>query len=96
LRPARWLEQDNFAVPARKMPTNGKTLSRRRTLNQPANNRKTKPELKRKAQRFALVAVGRARKMFGSRKNSKPEKCLKMPQNPHRPLHALLDPATIY
>jgi hypothetical protein len=28
--------------------------------------------------------------MFGSRKNPKPEKCLKMRQTPHRPLHALL------
>jgi hypothetical protein len=28
--------------------------------------------------------------MFGSRKNSKPEKCSKMPQNPTRQVHALL------
>ena len=28
--------------------------------------------------------------MFGSRKNSKREKCLKMPQNPTRQVHALL------
>jgi hypothetical protein len=28
--------------------------------------------------------------MLGSRKNSKPEKCLKMPQNPTRQVHALL------
>jgi len=28
--------------------------------------------------------------MFESRKNSKPEKCLKMATNPTRPLHALL------
>src|SRR5512136_1485929 len=35
----------------------------------------------RAAQRFALLAGGRAWTMFGSRKNSKPEKCSKMPQN---------------
>jgi hypothetical protein len=34
--------------------------------------------------------VGRAGKMPESRKNPKPEKCPKMRQNPHRPLHALL------
>ena len=28
--------------------------------------------------------------MFGSRENSKPEKCSKMPQNPTRQVHALL------
>ena len=28
--------------------------------------------------------------MLGSRKNSKPEKCSKMPQNPTRQVHALL------
>jgi hypothetical protein len=28
--------------------------------------------------------------LFGSRKNSKPKKCLKMQQNPQRPVHALL------
>ena len=44
----------------------------------------------RAAQRFALLALGRAWTMFGSRKNSKPEKCSKMPQNPQRPVHALL------
>jgi hypothetical protein len=32
--------------------------------------------------------------MFGSRKNPKPEKCLKMPQTPTRPLHALLGALT--
>jgi hypothetical protein len=42
------------------------------------------------AQRFALLAGGRAWILFESRKNSKPEKCLKMPQNPQRPVHALL------
>src|SRR6266542_7110862 len=42
------------------------------------------------AQRFALLALGRAWIMFGSRKNTKPEKCLKMPQNPQRPVHAVL------
>jgi hypothetical protein len=42
------------------------------------------------AQRFALLALGRAWILFGSRKNSKPEKCSKMPQNPQRPVHALL------
>ena len=44
-------------------------------------------------ERFALPACGRAWIRFGSRKNSKPEKCLKMPQNPTRQVHALLDPA---
>jgi hypothetical protein len=41
-------------------------------------------------QRFALLALGRTEILFGSRKNSKPEKCSKMPQNPQRPVHALL------
>jgi hypothetical protein len=44
------------------------------------------------AQRFALPASGRAGKMPESRKNSKPEKCSKMPQNPTCRVHALLDP----
>lgn len=34
------------------------------------------------AQRLALLALGRAWTLLGSRKNSKPEKCLKMRQNP--------------
>jgi hypothetical protein len=42
------------------------------------------------AQRFALLALGRAWILFRSRKNSKPEKCLKMATNPQRPVHALL------
>ena len=42
------------------------------------------------SQRFALPACGRAWTLFGSRKNSKREKCLKMPQNPTRQVHALL------
>jgi hypothetical protein len=42
------------------------------------------------AQRFALPACGRAWIRFGSRKNSKREKCSKMPQNPTRQVHALL------
>jgi hypothetical protein len=46
--------------------------------------------LARKHPTVCVVAVGRAWILFGSRKNSKPEKCSKMPQNPHRPLHALL------
>jgi len=37
-----------------------------------------------------LVVVGRAGIMPESRKNPKPEKCLKMATNPHHPLHALL------
>ena len=40
--------------------------------------------------RFALPACGRAWTLLGSRENSKPEKCLKMRQNPQRPVHALL------
>jgi len=39
------------------------------------------------AQRFALPACGRAWTMLGSRKNPKPEKCSKMPQNPQRQVH---------
>jgi hypothetical protein len=35
-------------------------------------------------------ALGRAWILFGSRKNSKPEKYLKTAQNPQRPVHALL------
>jgi len=42
------------------------------------------------AQRLALPACGRAGIMPESRKNSNPEKCLKMPQNPTRQVHALL------
>jgi malate synthase len=42
------------------------------------------------AERFALPACGRAWILFGSRKNSKRGKCLKMPQNPTRQVHALL------
>jgi hypothetical protein len=42
------------------------------------------------SQRFALPACGRAWIRFGSRKNSKRGKCLKMPQNPTRQVHALL------
>ena len=38
-------------------------------------------------QRFALLALGRAWILFGSRKNSKPEKYLKMGQNPQRRVH---------
>jgi hypothetical protein len=33
--------------------------------------------------------------MFGSRKNLKPEKYLKMPQNPTRQVHALLGGALL-
>jgi hypothetical protein len=42
------------------------------------------------AERFALLALGGAWILFGSRENSKRGKCLKMPQNPQRPVHALL------
>jgi hypothetical protein len=42
------------------------------------------------AQRFALAAGGRDEIRFESRKNSKPEKCLKTAQNPTSRLHALL------
>jgi hypothetical protein len=55
------------------------------------------PSLKQKilcfgeaAERFALLALGRAGNLLGSRKNSKLEKCLKMAQNPQRPVHAVL------
>jgi hypothetical protein len=44
------------------------------------------------SQRLALLALGRAWILFGSRKNSKPEKCStrSVPQNPHRPVHIIL------
>jgi hypothetical protein len=42
------------------------------------------------AQRSALLALGRAWILLGSGKNSKPEKYSKKPQNPQRPVHALL------
>ena len=42
------------------------------------------------AQRFALLALGRAWTLPGSRKNLKPENALRMPQNPQRPVHAVL------
>src|SRR5258705_13775983 len=38
------------------------------------------------AQRLALLAGGRAWTLLGSRENSKPEKYLKMPQNPQHTL----------
>jgi hypothetical protein len=41
------------------------------------------------AERLALLALGRAWTLLGSRKNSKPEKCSKMPQNPTRQVHAV-------
>jgi len=40
--------------------------------------------------RSRSMALGWAWILFGSRKNLKPEKCLKMRQNPQRPVHALL------
>jgi len=46
-------------------------------------------DLEGACQRFALPACGRAWILFGSRKSPKPEKCLKMPQNPTRQVHAL-------
>jgi hypothetical protein len=42
------------------------------------------------AQWFALLALGRARTLLRSRKNLKPEECLKTAMNPRRPVHALL------
>ena len=42
------------------------------------------------AERIALPACGRAGILLGNRKNSKPEKCLKMAQNPTRQVHAVL------
>jgi len=41
------------------------------------------------AQRFALLALGRAWILFGSRENSKPEKCSKSRTVPTCRLHAL-------
>jgi len=41
-------------------------------------------------QRFALLALGQAWTLLGSSINSQPEKCLKIAQNPQRPVHALL------
>jgi len=37
-----------------------------------------------------VLAAGRARTILGNRENSKPDNCSKMPQNPRRPVHALL------
>jgi|CXWL01.1.fsa_nt_gi hypothetical protein len=48
------------------------------------------------AERFALPASGRAGKMPESRKNSKPEKCLKNAQNPTCRVHALLGAFEFY
>jgi hypothetical protein len=42
------------------------------------------------AQRLALAAGGQDEIRFESRKSPKPEKCLKMRQNPTSRLHALL------
>jgi hypothetical protein len=42
------------------------------------------------AQRFALLALGRAWILFESRENLKPENYSEKPQNPQRPVHALL------
>ena len=44
----------------------------------------------RRANGLRYWALGRMWILFGSRENSKPEKCSKMPQNPQRPVHALL------
>ena len=41
--------------------------------------------------RYALSGHRWAWILFGSRENSKPEKCLKTPQNPQCPVHAVLD-----
>jgi hypothetical protein len=56
----------------------------------PTNQTKEPENFARVAQRFALPACGWAWTLFGSRKNPKPEKCSKMPQNPTRQVHALL------
>ena len=42
------------------------------------------------AQRFVFLLLGQAWTLLGSRENSKPERCLKMHQNPQRPVHASL------
>jgi len=42
------------------------------------------------AQRLALLALGRDWILFGSRENSKPEKCLKSRTAPQRAAHAML------
>jgi hypothetical protein len=42
------------------------------------------------AQWFALLALMRAWIVFGSRKITNPEKCLKMQQNPQCPVHVVL------
>jgi len=39
---------------------------------------------------YGGLSLGWAWTLLGSRKNSKPEKFSKMPQNPQRPVHALL------
>ena len=48
------------------------------------------PTARGREERLALPACGWAWILFGSRKNPTPEKCLKMPQNPTRQVHALL------
>jgi hypothetical protein len=47
-------------------------------------------DLQGASQRLALPASGRDEIRFESRKSPKPEKCLKMPQNPTCRVHALL------
>jgi hypothetical protein len=51
---------------------------------------------KTNAQRLALAAGGRVGIRLGSRKNPKPEKCLKTAQSPTSPLHALLGSLLAY
>jgi hypothetical protein len=72
------------------MPLSAKITFQIRVANTFSFQETNEPTATQAAQRFALLALGRAWTMLGSRKNSKPEKCLKMPQNPQRPVHALL------
>jgi hypothetical protein len=52
----------------------------------------TKPPNALRSGQWAGTSTGsvQAWTLFGSRKNSKPEKCLKIAQNPQRPVRALL------
>ena len=89
LEQTRLLNRTNFAVPARKMPTNGKRLRAEMAESQFAKTQNKNLNQEEKAQRLALVAV------YHEKQPTKRDQAFerKMPFNrnvANRPLHALL------
>jgi hypothetical protein len=72
------------------MPLSAKITFQIRVANTFSFQETNEPTATQAAQRFALAAGGRVWIRLGSRKNPKPEKCLKTAQNPTSRLHALL------